>query len=161
MKRMKRLPEESLESLAVIKDKLKLVRQLADNLIEEINEQGTKVDKADELIKQIEGELDDYDAKMADFKERNDATILEIETTLSPDETQLQQIVMNKSSWRTFKPHSVLKPNFLKKESSHLETKHFTELFRSYILDGYQGNPRNNVIHIHLQPLVEPTCGNP
>ena len=157
-KRLRRLAEESLESLAVMRDKLKIVRQAGDNLIGEIDEQGSKVDKADELVKQINSELEDYDEKMVEFKERNDKIILEIEVTLSsPEETQIQQVVTDKSGWRAFKPQSALKPNFLEKESTHLETKQFTELFRSYILDGFQGDPRESAIHIHLQPLIEPT----
>ena len=157
-KRLRRLAEESLESLALMRDKLKIVRQAGDNLIGEIDEQGSKVDKADELVKQINTELDDYDEKMVEFRERNDGIILEIEVTLSsPEETQIQQVVTDKSGWRAFKPQSALKPNFLEKESTHLETKHFTELLRSYILYGFQGDPRESAIHIHLQPLIEPT----
>ena len=108
------LAEESLESLTVMRDKLKIVRQAGDNLIGEIDEQGSKVDKADELVKQINSELEDYDEKMVEFKERNDEIILEIEVTLSsPEETQIQQVVTDKSGWRAFKPQSALKSNFL------------------------------------------------
>ena len=115
-KRLRRLAEESLESLTVMRDKLKIVRQAGDNLIGEIDEQGSKVDKADELVKQINTELDDYDEKMVEFKERNDETILEMEVTLSsPEETQIQQIVTDKSGWRAFKPNPLSTPFFWKR----------------------------------------------
>ena len=66
-------------------------------------------------------------------------------------------MVTDKNEWRAFKPQIPLRPHFLEKESTHLETKHFCELFKSYILDGFQGDPRGSSIHIHLQPLIEVT----
>ena len=155
--RKKRLAEEFLEDFTTVKEKLKQVRQMGDALIEEINEKGDKVGKGEDLIVQIEGELDSYDSKLEDFKEENDATMLEMEQLLSTEEAQTMQVTADKSAWRPFKPQAALKPSFLEKESSHLETKHFTQLFQSYCLDGYQGSPPKNAIHIHLQPLIEVT----
>ena len=130
---------------------------MGDALIEEINEMGDKVEKGDDLIIQIEGELDSYDSKLDEFKVKNDAIMLAMEQILSPEEAQTMQVTADKSAWRSFKPQAALKPSFLEKDSSHLETKHFTQLFKSYCLDGYQGSPPNNAIHIHLQPLIEAT----
>jgi hypothetical protein len=81
----------------------------------------------------------------------------------SAEEAQTMQVTADKSAWRPFKPQAALKPSFLentwKQNTSpkHLETKHFTQLFQSYCLDGYQGSPPKNPIHIHLQPLIEAT----
>ena len=41
--------------------------------------------KGEDLIVQIEGELDSYDSKLEDFKEENDATMLEMEQLLSTE----------------------------------------------------------------------------
>ena len=155
--RKKRLAEEFLEDFKTVKEKLKQVRQMGDALIEEINEKGDTVEKGDDLIIQIEGELDSYDSKLDEFKVKNDAIMLEMEQLLSTEEAQTIKVKEDKSAWRSFKPQAALKPSFLEKDSNHLETKHFTQLFKSYCLDGYQGSPPNNAIHIHLQPLIEAT----
>ena len=74
--RKKRLAEEFLDDFTTVKEKLKQVRQMGDALIEEINEMGDKVEKGDDLIIQIEGELDSYDSKLDEFKVENDAIML-------------------------------------------------------------------------------------
>ena len=33
--------------------------------------------------------------------------------------------------------------------------KQFTQLFQSYILDGFQGKSKNDSVHAHLQLLIE------
>ena len=40
------------------------MNQAGENLIEEIDEQGSKVDKAEDLVKAINSELDVYEEKM-------------------------------------------------------------------------------------------------
>ena len=82
--RKKRLAEEFLDDFTTVKEKLKQVRQMGDALIEEINEKGDTVEKGDDLIIQIEGELDSYDSKLDQFKVKNDAIMLAMEQILSP-----------------------------------------------------------------------------
>jgi hypothetical protein len=67
-----RLAEEALENLSVMGDKLKIVKQIGETLIEEIDNQGTKVDKPEEMVKLINTELDAYKEKMVEFLEKND-----------------------------------------------------------------------------------------
>ena len=109
--RKKRLAEEFLEDFTTVKEKLKQVRQMGDALIEEINEQGDKVEKGDDLIIQIEGELDSFDSKLDEFKVKNDAIMLAMEQILSPEEAQTMQVTADKSAWRPFKPQAALKPH--------------------------------------------------
>ena len=160
-KRQMRLAEEALENLSVMGDKLKIVKQIGETLIEEIDDQGTNVDKPEEIVKLNNTELDAYEEKMVEFMEKNDDIILQAEaTTSNVGDTAIQQVTTDRSEWRAFKPQSPLRPNFLEKESTHLETKHFCELFKSYIMDGFQGDTRGSSIHIHLQPLIEVTTDN-
>ena len=90
--RKKRLAEEFLEDFKTVKEKLKQVSQMGDALIEEINEKGDNVEKGDDLIIQIEGELDSYDSKLDEFKAENDAIMLEMEQLLSTEEAQTMQV---------------------------------------------------------------------
>ena len=58
--------------------------------------------------------------------------------------------------WRNFKPQTSLKPSFLEKEATHLETVQFTRAFNNYILDGYGGIPPEIGVATQLQPLIDP-----
>ena len=69
-KRQVRLAEEALENLAAMGDKFKLVKQIGETLIEEINDQGTSVDKPEEVVNLINTELDAYEGKRIEFMEK-------------------------------------------------------------------------------------------
>ena len=150
------MAEEALENLSTMKEKLKNVKQLGEALIEEIDEQGTGVEKAEELVEQIKTDIDEYEEKMREFMDRNDEIISQIETISNDDSNTETQRPQN-NEWKAFKPNQALKPPYLDKEASYLDTTHFCELFKSYIMNGFQGNPKGSAIYIHLQPLVEAT----
>ena len=114
------------------------------------------MEKAEDLVEQIKTDIDEYEERMREFMTRNDEIIFQIET-ISKDDGDAETQRTPNNEWRAFKPNPALKPNYLDKEASYLDTTHFCELFKSYIMDGFQGNPRGSAIHIHLQPLVEPT----
>ena len=93
-----RLAEEALENLSVMGDKLKIVKQIGETLIEEIDNQGTKVDKPEEMVKLINTELDAYEEKMMEFLEKNDKIILQAEaTTSNVGDTEIQQVTTDRS----------------------------------------------------------------
>ena len=84
---------------------MKIVKTAGENLIEEIDDQGSKVDKPEELVKTINSEIDAYEEKMKEFMTRNDGIILEAEAALSNvRESQSQQVTSDRSGWRAFKP---------------------------------------------------------
>ena len=59
-KRQERCAEDALASLNLVGEKLKIVMVAGENLISEIDDQGTKADKPEELIKSINAEIDTY-----------------------------------------------------------------------------------------------------
>ena len=94
-----RLAEEALENLSVMGDKLKIVKQIGETLIEEIDNQGTKVDKPEEMVKLINTELDAYEEKMVEFLEKNDEIILQAEaSTSNVGDTEIQQVTTDMES---------------------------------------------------------------
>ena len=71
--------------------------------------------------------------------------ILEAENVLAGTKDAPPVVVLPEETtgvkWRNFKPQSSLKPSYLEKEATHLETMQFIEAFRNYIMDGYSGSP--------------------
>ena len=155
-KRQIRVAEDALENMTTMKEKLKNVRFLSDTLIDAIDEHGTGLDKDDEIVEQIQKDVEEYEMKMREFMERNNDVISNIET-ISEETTATPLLQRDNTGWKTFKPNQALKPPFLEKEASYLATTHFSECFRFYIMDGYQGNPKGCPVYIQLQSLVEAT----
>ena len=87
------LAEGAPENLSIMGEKLKIVKTAGENIIGEIDDHGSKVDKPKELVKTINSEIDAYEEKMKEFMTRNDGIILEAEAALSNvGETQSQQV---------------------------------------------------------------------
>ena len=89
----------------MMREKLKIVKTAGENLIEEIDDQGSKAEKAEDLVKAINSEIDVYEEKMEEFMTKNDGIILEAEGALSNvGDTQSQQATTDRSGWQAFKP---------------------------------------------------------
>ena len=134
---------------------------MGESLIDSINDQAGTMKEEDlkTMVEKVEEDMADYAKRLESFLEDNDATILLTETEISEEEvTQIHQIqTPAQSGWRMFRPNANLKPSFLEKDSSALDVKHFNQMLKSYIMDGFQGEPMVKSIPIHLQPLVEAT----
>ena len=117
-KRQARCAGDALKNLNLIGKKLKIVMIAGENLISEIDDQGTKADYPEERIKSINSEIDTYEEKLKEFMTKNDGIIQEAEAALSNEGPgQSQQVTSERSCWRAFKPQPSLKPAFLEKES--------------------------------------------
>ena len=106
-------------------------------------------------------EQEEYKDKHNETLKKNDQIILEADTVLvgtkaAPPVVTLPEETAGNLKWRNFKPQSSLKPSYLEKEATHLETIQFTEAFKNYILDGYSGYPPETGVAIQLQPLINP-----
>ena len=90
-------------------------------------------------------EQEEYEDKNEEILKKNDQVILEAENVLVGTKEAPPVVILPEETtgmkWRNFKPQSSLKPSYLEKEATHLETIQFTEAFRNYILDGYSGAP--------------------
>ena len=125
-KRQMRSAEEALENLSVMGDKLKIVKQIGETLIEEIDNQGTKVDKPEEMVKLINTELDAYEEKMMEFLEKNDKIILQAEaTTSNVGDTEIQQVTTDRSEWKLLNPNSPWNPISLRRNQPTLKLNIF------------------------------------
>ena len=81
-------------------EELKIVKVAGENLISDQDDQGTKADKPEELIKSINSEIDAYEEKMKEFMTRNDGVILDAEAALSNvGESQSQQVTSDSPEW--------------------------------------------------------------
>ena len=157
-KRQVRLAEEALDNLTEMRSKYKQIQQIAEALVEEINDQGDEFANSEEVVSLVNSELEVYEVKLDEFMRKNDEVILLAETKSNEEGvTTIQKVATDKNEWRAFKQNINLKPHFLEKESTHLDAKNFCEMFKNYILDGFQGDPKGSAIYIHLQPLLEIT----
>ena len=155
-KRLKRLAGETLDSLDNSKQKLKLVCEIGEELIEMTNNTGSSIKQGDDAAKKVESELDVYGETFKKFLDEHDKIILKAEEEMSKKEdVTVVQKNGNNGDWQNFRPNSSLKPNPLEKDSTALEIQSFVEQFEAYITDGFQGPPKKDHIYIHLQPICD------
>ena len=159
-----RFAAELMEAVEFSKSKIKELTKIVDTFIAVITDLEenyfTDPDK-EAVLKTVLQEQEAYEEKHDEFLRKNDLVILEADNALTGANTVQQVVALPEENagnpkWRNFKPQTSLKPSFLEKEATHLETVQFTRAFNNYILDGYGGNPPVNAVSIQLQPLINP-----
>ena len=114
-------------------------------VIKDLNESSFNVPNKETLLQKVQVEQEEYEDKNEEILKKNDQVILEAENVLVGTKATPPVVILPEETtgmkWRNFKPQSSLKPSYLEKEATHLETIQFTEAFRNYIMDGYSGSP--------------------
>ena len=114
-------------------------------MITDLDESSFNDPNKETLLQKVQVEQEEYEDKNEEILKKNDQIILEAENVLVGTKEAPPVVVLPEETtgvkWINFKPQSSLKPSYLEKEATHLETMQFTEAFRNYILDGYSGSP--------------------
>ena len=119
---------------------MKIVMVAGENLISEIDDQGTKAEKPEELIKSINAEFDTYEEKHKEFFAKNDGIIQEAEAVLR-DQSRPNRLPQRGVVGGHLNHNPPSSHRFLEKETTYLKAKHFCTLFRAYIMDGFYPHP--------------------
>ena len=93
------------------------------------------------MLKKVQTEQEEYEEKHDKFLNEKDQIILEADNALTGAQTAQPVVTLPEETagnlkWRNFKPQTSLKPSYLEKEATHLETVQFTRAFINYILEG-------------------------
>ena len=82
------------------------------------------------------------------------------EIILSTEIVITQQVIeeSDDSKFSSFRPQADLRPQILEREANYKESLHFTEIFSSYLSNGYGGKARipQKMIAVQLQPFINP-----
>ena len=138
-----RLSGSVQESFEKFSDKEKKVRDYRENWLESIVEYKVEEFKKvlntpkGDLITSIEKDVENYATKAKLCIESNDGVIKvagsHISSKHAPQAVQIQTSQASSGQWEQFRPQSNLEPQYLEKDSNHLEVSKFCQNLRTYI----------------------------
>ena len=157
-----RIAEEINSKKVLIREKLDHMEATGVLLIEAISsvEDAATAKQADETIKKIEEDMDDYFTKYENLRKKHANTLEEVYKLSSPkkppSKRSSQQLseTDNPNSYDRFTPQSDLKPTFLDQDSTMIEINHWCSQLTNYLKMGYRGNLPKKGISLHLAPLM-------
>ena len=156
--RVKTLAGEALNSIGISKNKLKMVKEVGQLLIEAINNAGSAIEGSDDLAVTVETDLNGYDSKVRKFELDYHNIIHEI--SKKDEIVVVQKSGTNSEGWQAFKPNASLKPNHLEKKSSALDVNAFTKQFESPWM-GSRGGQRRRAFIFTCSPCGIRSFGIP